>query len=76
MASNAQLIEDNDLSGDGGVTKRIVTEGTGEPALSHTTAWVHYTGTLEKNGIQFDSSRERDAPFSFALGTGQVIPGW
>ena len=76
MASNAQLIEDNDLSGDGGVTKRIVTEGNGETALSHTKVTVHYVGTLEASGIQFDSSRDRDSPFSFALGTGQVIPGW
>lgn len=36
---------------------------------------VHYIGTLS-DGRVFDSSLEKNLPFSFTLGTGQVIRGW
>ncbi|BDA78960.1 peptidyl-prolyl cis-trans isomerase [Leptospira kobayashii] len=49
--------------------------GLGKEALRGTTVKVHYTGKLT-NGKVFDSSVERGEPFSFDLGSGQVIQGW
>ncbi len=49
--------------------------GKGPQAKAGQTAIVHYVGTLT-DGKKFDSSRDRNEPFSFALGTHQVIPCW
>lgn len=63
-----------DLSGDGGVQKQILQEGTGvETPSSGCTVSLHYTGTLDSDGKQFDSSRDRNEPFEFKLGQGSVI---
>jgi len=52
-----------------------ITAGNGAAAADGKRVTVHYTGTLE-NGTKFDSSLDRNVPFSFTLGQGQVISGW
>jgi len=49
--------------------------GTGSEAQAGKTVSVHYTGWL-LDGTKFDSSKDRNQPFSFPLGRGQVIKGW
>lgn len=72
-----------DLNSHSGVLQMIDQKiGTGVQAEAGQTVTVHYTGWLEdknatdEKGKKFDSSRDRNQPFSFSLGAGQVIKGW
>jgi len=52
-----------------------IVEGDGETPQAGQTVVVDYTGWLQ-DGTKFDSSVDRGQPFSFVLGSGNVIPGW
>lgn len=60
---------------DSGLKYEDLIEGDGATAEAGQMVTVHYTGWLE-NGQKFDSSKDRNDPFRFKLGGGQVIRGW
>jgi FKBP-type peptidyl-prolyl cis-trans isomerase len=74
-------------SGEGrsNVTQLLKTDakaGTGNEAAAGQRVTVHYTGWLydeakpDHKGRKFDSSKDRNEPFEFRLGAGEVIRGW
>ena len=58
-----------------------VAQGEGAEArpgrvVVHYTGWLHDPQAIDGHGRKFDSSRDRQLPFEFMLGAGQVIRGW
>lgn len=67
------------LQGNEGLEYSILTEGSGETPVKGKPVTVHYTGWLDNEGEpgkKFDSSYDRNSPFTFIIGKGQVIRGW
>lgn len=60
---------------DSGLKYEDLIQGSGGVAAAGQNVSVHYTGWLT-NGSKFDSSVDRNEPFSFVLGRGMVIRGW
>lgn len=58
-----------------GLTYLITKKGTGRQLKAGDTVILNYTGMLT-DGVKFDSSHDRNQPFEFRLGIGQVIKGY
>jgi FKBP-type peptidyl-prolyl cis-trans isomerase len=48
----------------------------GQTAVVHYTGWLYSDSAPDHKGKKFDSSRDRNDPFSFQVGGGEVIGGW
>lgn len=62
-----------------GLMYEDVTVGEGDEVKTGKHVTTHYTGWLWENdqiGRKFDSSKDRNDPFTFPLGAGHVIKGW
>ena len=67
--------KDEFIMGQDGLKYTIDVEGTGLTAKKGDKVLVHYVGWL-LDETKFDSSRDRDQPFTFQIGAGRVIRGW
>lgn len=78
-ANPESMATSNGVTTDSGLKYHDHVTGSGEEAVPGMKATVHYTGWLNVNGSKgqkFDSSHDRQFPFSFELGKGRVIKGW
>ncbi len=77
-AKQRKLLEEHSAGYDetpSGLRYKILQKGDGKKATKGAMVSVHYKGQL-LDGTVFDSSYKRKQPIEFAIGVGQVIPGW
>jgi peptidylprolyl isomerase len=71
--------DDNDfITTESGLKYKVIKEGNGTVPPVGANVKAHYTGWLDDfdSDKKFDSSRDRNRPFQFRVGAGQVIRGW
>jgi len=69
-------IEELDITGDGGIIKKMIKAGeSGEMPSKGQEVTVNYEGRLE-DGSVFDRSADHGEPLKIRIGEGQVIEGW
>ena len=85
LASAESQISQKEMKLEKNITSLIIKDtvvGNGRQAEKGLAVTVHYTGWLydpnqkDGKGKKFDSSLDRNDPFVFNLGAGQVIRGW
>jgi peptidylprolyl isomerase len=74
QASNSANMDNVTTTADGLQMQDLIL-GSGQEVKSGDTVTVNYLGTLQ-NGTKFDSSYDRNQPFTTQIGVGKVIQGW
>lgn len=77
-ANNGAIKEEEFTTTPSGLKYKVIQEGTGAIPQKGQRVQAHYTGWLFQfeSERKFDSSRDRNRPFTFKVGAGQVIRGW
>lgn len=70
MPPPSELQKDDTKAGAGAEAR------AGQRVTVHYTGWLYDEATADHKGRKFDSSRDRNDPFTFRLGAGEVISGW
>lgn len=73
--SENKNMDTNQATDSGKLIIEDIKVGEGREAKSGDTVIMHYSGTLT-DGTKFDSSYDRNEPFTTQIGVGQVIKGW